>query len=73
MENINITLTKAQFKEMLKMIGDRVDYRSKHYKEVNFAPTDSICIGYEQASYGDWSYYVTPDGEYVCTYYSIGD
>ena len=67
MENINITLTKAQFKEMLKMIGDRVDYRSK------FAPRDSVCIGYEQASYGDWTYYITPEGEYVCTYYSIGD
>jgi hypothetical protein len=73
MENINITLTKAQFKEMLKMISDRVDYRSKHYKEVNFVPRDSVCIGYEQASYGDWTYYITPEGEYVCTYYSIGD
>ncbi len=73
MENINITLTKAQFKEMLKMISDRVDYHSKHYKEVNFAPRDSVCIGYEQASYGDWTYYITPEGEYVCTYFSIGD
>jgi hypothetical protein len=73
MENINITLTKAQFKEMLQMIHNKVDYRSKHYKEVNFAPRDSVCIGYEQASYGDWTYYITPDGEYVCTYYNIGD
>ena len=69
----NITVTERQFMEMLKLIGDRIDYRSKHYKEVNFAPRDSVCIGYEQASYGDWTYYITPEGEYVCTYYSIGD
>lgn len=75
MENIikDIPITEAQYKEMLTLIGDRVDYRSKHYKEVKFAPKDSICIGYEQASYGDWCYYITPDGEYVCTYYNIGD
>lgn len=69
----NITVTERQFMEMLKLIGDRIDYRSKHYKEVKFAPKDSICVGFEQASYGDWSYYITPEGEYVCTYFSIGD
>lgn len=69
----NITVTERQLMEMLKLIGDNIDYRSKHYKEVKFAPPESICIGFEQASYGDWSYYITPDGEYVCTYYSIGD
>jgi hypothetical protein len=25
------------------------------------------------ADYGDWNYYITTDGEVVCTYYSIGD
>ena len=43
----DVTLTELQYKEMLKLIGDRIDYRSKHYKEVKFAPKDSICIGYE--------------------------
>ena len=47
--------------------------KNYHFKEVKSVPTDSILIGYEQADYGDWSYFVTPDGEYVCTYYSIGD
>jgi hypothetical protein len=25
------------------------------------------------ASYGDWTYYITPECEVVRTYYSIGD
>jgi hypothetical protein len=67
-----VTLGYKQYKEMLRLIN-KDSYKDKHFKEVNFAPRDSICIGYEQASYGDWTYYVTPEGEYVCTYFSIGD
>lgn len=69
-----VTITKAQYKEMLKLIGDSEAYKNKHFKESRCGvPNDSICIGYEQASYGDWNYWITPEGEYVCTYYSIGD
>lgn len=69
-----ITITKAQYKEMLKLLDKSEAYKNEHFKESKCGvPNDSICIGYEQASYGDWTYYITPDGEYVCTYYSIGD
>lgn len=72
-ENTTVTLTKAQFDVVINLISNRIDYRTKHFKEVKFAPKDSIRIGYEQASYGDWNYYITTDGEFVSTYYSIGD
>ena len=42
-------------------------------KEVKIVPNDSIYIGGEMASYGDWSYYITPEGNIVCTYFDIGD
>jgi hypothetical protein len=51
-------------------------YHHGSYREVK--PYDailkeSINIGYYQSSYGDWSFYVTPTGEIVATYFSIGD
>lgn len=70
-ENLRV-ISYKQLSAITEMISKEV-IKNHHFKEVEFAPTDSICIGYEQASYGDWSYFVTPDGEYVCTYYSIGD
>lgn len=72
-ENAAVTLTKAQFDTVINLISNRIDYRTKHFKEVKFAPKDSICIGYEQAAYGDWNYYITPNGEFVSTYFDIGD
>ncbi len=72
-KNAAVTLTKAQFDAIINLISNRIDYRTKHFKEVKFAPKDSIAIGYEQAAYGDWNYYITPNGEFVSTYYSIGD
>lgn len=72
-ENATVTLTKAQFNAVINLISSRIDYRTKHFKEVKFAPKDSICIGCEQAAYGDWNYYITTDGEFVSTYYDIGD
>lgn len=56
-------------------IKNLIDTNKVHFKEVKYneLPKDAICIGYEQAAYGDWSFYVLPDGSYVCTYYDIGD
>lgn len=70
-ENLRV-ISYKQLNAITELIGKEV-IKNHHFKEVKFAPTDSIVIGYEQASYGDWTYYVTPEGEYVCTYYSIGD
>lgn len=67
------TISKKQLEEMVNIIENRVDYRTRHFREVKNLPANSIRIGYEQASYGDYCYFITPDGEYVCTYYSIGD
>lgn len=67
------TISKKQLAEMVNIIENRIDYRTKHFREVKDSPKGSIRIGYEQASYGDYCYFITPDGEYVCTYYSIGD
>ena len=72
-EPTEITLSYKQYKEMLNLIHSGKAYNDKHFKEVPFAPKDSIYLGGEMASYGDWSYYLTADGEYVCTYYDIGD
>ena len=47
--------------------------RGLNAKEVKTVPDDSIYIGTYMADYGDWQYYITTDGEVVCTYYSIGD
>ena len=68
-EQQNRTVTHAQLSKVVELI----DVRKLHAREVKFAPDDSIYIGGEMASYGDWSYYITPEGEVVCTYYSIGD
>jgi hypothetical protein len=70
-ENLRV----ISFKQLnaITALIDKEVIKNNHFREVKHVPTDSICIGYEQASYGDWSYYVTPEGEYVCTYYSIGD
>ena len=68
-----VTITKAQYDGMIKMIENRIDYRTQNFKEVKFAPQGSVYIGGEFEPYGDRSYYLTPEGEYVCTYYSIGD
>jgi hypothetical protein len=51
-------------------------YRHGNYKEVKpYDPIlkESINIGYYQAAYGDWDFYITPQGEVVATYDSIGD
>ena len=65
------TCTVKQWESIKKLI----DLNKVHFKEVKFSelPKAAINIGYEQAAYGDWSYYVLPDGSFVCTYYSIGD
>jgi hypothetical protein len=70
-----ITISKEQYREILNLIGNGKEFKEKHYREIKsyLLPEDSICIGYEQAAYGDWNYYLTPSGEYVCTYFSIGD
>ena len=70
-ENLRV-ISYKQLLAIMDMISTE-DIKNRHFKEVKVAPTDSLFIGCEQASYGDWNYFVTPDGEYVCTYYSIGD
>lgn len=57
-------------------IKDVIDVKKiKHVKEVKYSelPKEAIAIGYELAPYGDWTYYVLPDGSFVATYYDIGD
>lgn len=56
-------------------IRELIDVNKVHFKEIKDLelPRNAILIDYRQASYGDWCYWVTPSGEYVCTYYSIGD
>ena len=65
-------VTSKQLNKLVNIIPSSV-LRELHAKEVKIIPNDSIYIGTYMASYGDWTYYVTPDGEYVCTYFSIGD
>lgn len=51
-------------------------YHHGSYREVkpyDVILKESIYAGSYQASYGDWCFYVTPTGEIVATYYSIGD
>ena len=52
-----------------------INLSKAHFKEIKISelPNEAINIGYEQAAYGDWNYYVLPDGSFVCTYYNIGD
>ena len=54
-------------------IKNLIDVNKANFKEVKYVPQDAINIGYSFAPYGDYNYFVTKDGEYVCTYYSIGD
>ena len=65
-------ITSKQLNKLVDIIPTTV-LRGLNAKEVKIVPDDSIYIGGEMASYGDWSYYITTDGEVVCTYYSIGD
>jgi hypothetical protein len=63
-------VTSKQLKALTNLL---IDFKQLDAKEVKIVPDDSIYIGGEMAAYGDWSYYITPEGEIVCTYYSIGD
>lgn len=65
-------ITSKQLNKIVDIIPTTV-LRGLNAKEVKIIPDDSIYIGTYMADYGDWSYYITPEGEYVCTYYSIGD
>lgn len=66
------TVTSKQLNKLVNIIPSSV-LRKLHAKEVKIIPNDSIYIGTYMADYGDWSYYLTPEGEIVCTYFSIGD
>ena len=65
-------VTSKQLNKIVDIIPTTV-LRGLNAKEVKIIPDDSIYIGTYMADYGDWSYYITSDGEVVCTYYSIGD
>ena len=65
-------VTSKQLNKLVNIIPSSV-LRELHAKEVKIIPNDSIYIGTYMADYGDWSYYLTPEGEIVCTYFSIGD
>ena len=65
-------VTSKQLNKIVNIISSDV-LRNLDAKEVKTVPNDSIYIGTEQASYGDWSYYITPEGNIVCTWFSIGD
>lgn len=65
-------VTSKQLNKIVDIIPSNV-LRELHAREVKIIPNDSIYIGTYMADYGDWSYYITTDGEVVCTYYSIGD
>lgn len=51
----------------------RKELEALNAKEVQTAPENSTWIGSTMEAYGDRNYYRTPDGEYIYTYYSIGD
>ena len=65
-------ITSKQLNKIVDIIPTTV-LRGLNAKEVKIVPDDSIYIGTYMADYGDWNYYITKDGEVVCTYYSIGD
>lgn len=65
-------VTSKQLNKIVDIIPSNV-LRELHAKEVKIIPNDSIYIGTYMADYGDWNYYITTDGEVVCTYFSIGD
>ena len=66
------TVTSKQLNKIVDIIPTTV-LRGLNAKEVKTVPDDSIYIGTYMADYGDWSYYITIDGEVVYTYFSIGD
>ena len=65
-------VTSKQLNKIVNIIPTTV-LRGLNAKEVKTVPDDSIYIGTDMASYGDWNYYITTDGDVVCTYFSIGD
>jgi hypothetical protein len=65
-------ITSKQLNKIVDIIPTTV-LRGLSAKEVKTVPDDSIYIGTDMASYGDWNFYITTDGDVVCTYYSIGD
>ena len=71
-ENGERMITSKQLNKIVNIIPTTV-LRGLNAREVKIIPDDSIYIGTYMADYGDWSYYITTDGEVVCTYYSIGD
>ena len=71
-ENSERMVTSKQLNKIVDIIPTTV-LRGLNAKEVKTVPNDSIYIGTYMADYGDWNYYITTDGEVVCTYYSIGD
>lgn len=71
-ENGERMVTSKQLHKIVDVIPTTV-LRELNAKEVKIVPDDSIYIGTYMADYGDWSYYITTDGEVVCTYFSIGD
>jgi hypothetical protein len=71
-ENKERMITSKQLNKIVDIIPTTV-LRGLSAKEVKTAPNDSIYIGTDMASYGDWTYYITPECEVVRTYYSIGD
>ena len=71
-ENGERMITSKQLNKIVNIIPTTV-LRGLNAKEVKVVPNDSIYIGTYMADYGDWSYYITSDGEVVCTYFSIGD
>ena len=65
-------VTSKQLNKLVDIIPSSV-LRELHAKEVKIIPNDSIYIGTYMADYGDWSYYITTEGEVVTNYFSIGD
>ena len=65
-------VTSKQLNKIVDIIPTTV-LRGLNAREVKTIPDDSIYIGTYMADYGDWSYYITSDGEVVYTYFSIGD
>ena len=65
-------VTSKQLNKIVDIIPTTV-LRGLNAREVKIIPDDSIYIGTYMADYGDWSYYITSDGEVVYTYFSIGD
>ena len=66
-------VTRNQIEVMRGLIdSSKVKNCAKEIKIENL-PNDSIYLGKEFAPYGDWDYYLTPEGTIVCTYFGIGE